>query len=227
VIFVTRAISWACSMGSRECQAQAGALFSRWMEADSPDTSQDNPIDVNLKYETYCNAISDGGEEEWDFGWSRYQNSPVASEKSTLLSSLSCTKNVWLLNRYLNMSLSSESGVRKQDGYKVLGGVGRNTVGRYLAWDFIRDQWTALAKYYSGFAETYIGRTIKSIANSFNTKFELQQIKDFQSAHRSELRASTRDVQQAVEAAENNVKWMERNFGNIWGWLRTQQRLVQ
>ena len=144
-MFVFRAISWACSMGSRECQAQAGALFSRWMEADSPDTSQDNPwvlhpyimmgassaiiilsnsselkfctdskiadlscaktfwnifyiknilinymsvcsrnlvlhhwldiffrIDVNLKYETYCNAISDGGEEEWDFGWSRY-----------------------------------------------------------------------------------------------------------------------------------------------------------
>ena len=30
---------------------------------------------------------------------------------------------------------------------------------------------------YSGFAETYIGRTIKSIANSFNTKFELQQVK--------------------------------------------------
>ena len=43
VIFVFRAISWACSMGSRECQAQAGDLFSRWMEADSPDTSQDNP----------------------------------------------------------------------------------------------------------------------------------------------------------------------------------------
>ena len=43
VIFMCRAISWACSMGSRECQAQAGDLFSRWMEADSPDTSQDNP----------------------------------------------------------------------------------------------------------------------------------------------------------------------------------------
>ena len=32
-------------------------------------------IDVNLKYETYCNAISDGGETEWDFGWQRYENS--------------------------------------------------------------------------------------------------------------------------------------------------------
>ena len=38
----TLSLSWACSMGSTECQAQAGDLFSRWMEADSPDTSQDN-----------------------------------------------------------------------------------------------------------------------------------------------------------------------------------------
>ena len=28
-------------------------------------------VDVNMKYETYCNAISDGGEEEWDFAWRR------------------------------------------------------------------------------------------------------------------------------------------------------------
>ena len=24
-----------------------------------------------MKPETYCNAISDGGEEEWDFAWKR------------------------------------------------------------------------------------------------------------------------------------------------------------
>ena len=98
-------------------------------------------IDVNLKYETYCNAIAGGSEEEWDFAWARYLNSQVASEKSTILSSLSCTKDVWLLNRYLNMSLTAHSGVRKQDGYKVLGGVGRNTIGRSLTWDFVRDNW--------------------------------------------------------------------------------------
>lgn len=81
---------------------------------------------------------------------------------------------------------------------------------------------------YSGFAETYIGRTIKSIADQFNTKFELQQLVEFQKAHKSELRASTRDVKQALEAAGNNVKWMEKNFENIWIWLQQQQReLVQ
>ena len=38
-------------------------------------------VDVILKYQTYCRAIADGGEKEWDFAWQRYQNSPVASEK--------------------------------------------------------------------------------------------------------------------------------------------------
>ena len=54
---------------------------------------------MNLKYETYCNAISDGSTAEWDFAWERYENSHVASEKSTILSALGCTKEVWLLNR--------------------------------------------------------------------------------------------------------------------------------
>ena len=33
------------------------------------------------------------------------------------------------------------SGVRRQDGPTVIGGVARNTVGRYLAIDFIREEW--------------------------------------------------------------------------------------
>ena len=26
-------------------------------------------------------------------------------------------------------------------------------------------------------------------------------------------------MEQAVESVENNVKWMERNYENIWRWL--------
>merc|ERR1712051_149075 len=112
--------------------------FNDWMGMVQPDEEKQNPVDVNMKYETYCNAISDGGEEGWDFAWKRYTESTVASEKSTLLSSLGCTKEVWLLNRYLNMSLTAGSGVRKQDGSGVIGSVARNTVGRYLILPFCR-----------------------------------------------------------------------------------------
>ena len=54
---------------------------------------------MDLKYETYCNAISAGGLEEWEFAWEQYKMSQVASEKSTILSALGCTREVWLLNR--------------------------------------------------------------------------------------------------------------------------------
>ena len=39
------------------------------------------------------------------------------------------------------MSLTPGSGVRRQDGTGVIGMVARNTVGRYLAFNFIRDKW--------------------------------------------------------------------------------------
>ena len=48
----------------------------------------------------------------------RYTESTVASEKSTLLSSLGCTKEVWLLNRYfflLKILLSLGKGSIKND----------------------------------------------------------------------------------------------------------------
>ena len=94
-----------------------------------------------MKSTIYCNAISNGDEEEWDFAWERYLNSNVATEKRSLLSGLSCTKHIWLLNRFLNRSLTEGSGIRKQDGRSVISRVAINNVGRDLAFDFIRNYW--------------------------------------------------------------------------------------
>ena len=32
------------------------------------------------------------------------------------------------------------------------------------------------------------------------------------------------ELLEAVEAAENNVMWMENNFENIWAWLKANQK---
>ena len=42
------------------------------------------------------------------------------------------------------MSLNSTSGIRKQDAIVVIDAVSKNPVGRYLAFDFIRDRWKEL-----------------------------------------------------------------------------------
>ncbi len=48
--------------------------------------------------------------------------------------------------RYLNMSLTAGSGIRKQDGDFVIASVAYNTVGRDLAFDFVRNNWNKLSE---------------------------------------------------------------------------------
>ena len=38
-----RAISWACSMGNKECKKRAGEMFGVWMESEAPDTLGASP----------------------------------------------------------------------------------------------------------------------------------------------------------------------------------------
>jgi len=47
------------------------------------------------------------------------------------------------VSRLLNTALDS-SVVRTQDAYKVFIGVGRNPVGRSVAWDFFRARWDVI-----------------------------------------------------------------------------------
>merc|ERR1719167_339337 len=219
ILLRKRVISWACAMGHEDCKAATKSNFNSWINMINPDAEGGNPIDVNLKTATYCSAIPQGGEEEWDFAWERYENSNVGGEKARILSALGCTDQVWLLNRYLNMSITEGSGVRKQDGSKVIGSVASNTVGRYLAFNFIRENWNTITEYLSG-GFSSLRRTIKSVAKSFNTAFDISELKDFETKHSAELGTSKRALKQAIEAGKANVKWMEAYYETISAWLK-------
>lgn len=56
-------------------------------------------IHPNLRSTVYCNAIAAGGAEEWEFAWSEFNKTTIASEAEKLRSALACTTQTWLLNR--------------------------------------------------------------------------------------------------------------------------------
>lgn len=97
-------------------------------------------IPKDLRKIIYCTVIRHGGQEEWDYLWSMYKKSNVASEKATIMQSLSCTREVWLLQRFLDMSLNNTSGIRKQDASSVFDGVAGNEVGFYIAKSFLENR---------------------------------------------------------------------------------------
>jgi aminopeptidase N len=58
-----------------------------------------NRIPANLRSLVFCTALENGGEEEWNFLWERYQESVITTEQVTILSALGCTKNESLLTQ--------------------------------------------------------------------------------------------------------------------------------
>lgn len=135
---------WACTFEHDDCVRNAVMLFQNWQ--NSPDPDRDNPIPANLKSVVYCTAIRTGGQAQWDFAWERYQNTNVGSEKDLLLYALGCSREPWILSRYLEWASTENSGIRKQDAPRVFSGVANNPVGQPIVFSFLRNNWARLKK---------------------------------------------------------------------------------
>lgn len=209
-------LNWACSLGHEDCVRNSVLQFQNWRS--SPDPDRNNPISANLKNVVYCTAIRVGGQEEWDFAWQRYRKTNVGSEKDILLGALGCSREIWILSRYLDWAISENSGIRKQDAARVFGAIANNAVGQPLAYSFLRNKWDRIREYLGSSLFT-INTIVRSCTKRINSPFELGDLMQFALAHRHELGTATRAVEQALEQAEANVKWMERNYEPIVRWL--------
>jgi len=211
-------LSFLCSLGHSECGQTSSALLDQWMGLPDPDS--DNPIPPSIRSTVLCSAVSGGDVTHWDFLWQRYLASNNANEKNNILSSLSCTQEIWLLDRFLAMSINEESGVRKQDGYRVITGVSNNIVGRYVAWNWIRANWSQLSAYYDTAISSSVGRIISAAASDFNTEWDLRELEQFIEEHKDELGSAGRDATVMVESTKANIDWMKKHYQTIIDWLQ-------
>ncbi|XP_067301289.1 aminopeptidase N [Pseudorasbora parva] len=206
------AISMACKTGVKGCSELTRMWYSQWMK--KPDR---NPIPPNLKKTVYCNAIAAGGVEEWDFGWKMFKNSTIAAETNKLLFGLSCTKEPWLLKRYLEYTMNPNL-IRKQDIVYVIVYVAGNVIGQPLAWDFVRANWENIFKDYD--SSSLFESMIRGITTKFSTKFELQQLQRFkEDIEASGFHLNAEPIQQAIEKTKANIKWISENKALVMNWL--------
>ncbi|XP_069189951.1 aminopeptidase N [Procambarus clarkii] len=210
------ALTGACSLGYQDCVDNSVSLFQTWML----NPSNTSIVSANLKSTVYCTAIAAGGEEEWNFGWNQYLASNLGSEKSTLLSALGCTKQIWILSRYLDMAFTADSGVRSQDASTVFSSVSRNDIGRDLAWNYLRDQWQHISNYVSSF--TTLSDLVEAATAEFNTNEEKHELEMFKEEHPEDLHTAAQAVDQAIERTANNIAWMSNNYDVIVQWLDDQ-----
>ncbi|KAM4619186.1 alanyl (membrane) aminopeptidase-like b [Polymixia lowei] len=207
------AINMACDSGLPECQAMVTRAFRNLMKNDT-----NNAIPPNLRHAIYCQALTVGGEEEWDFAWKMFQSSTLDTEKSMLLFALSCTRKIWLLNRYLEYSLDPDK-IRKMDTLSVVASVAANVAGEALAWNFVRAHWTLLSEdSYGGSVVGMIGQVFQR----FSTEFELQELIQLKMEHADEVDVG---LDQAIERTQANVKWVKENKQTVLEWFKREAAL--
>ncbi|XP_063887388.1 aminopeptidase N-like [Scylla paramamosain] len=214
-------LSWACKLGHEDCVNQSVGLFNQWMM----NPLNKSIISPNLKDVVYCTAIAAGKDKEWEFAWNQYLNSNVGSEKSRLLSALGCSRELWILSRYLEMAFTKDTGIRKQDVVRVFYSVASNIVGQDLAWTFLRDQLDDIIDYMGrGFSS--LKWMIKGTTNGMNKDLYLTELKQFQSANKDKLGSVKQAVSQAIETVANNIEWMNKNRQVITEWLENHGYLL-
>ncbi|KAK9511955.1 hypothetical protein O3M35_000511 [Rhynocoris fuscipes] len=209
---------WACDLGQEECVRSAITQFQNWRVSPSPD--RNNPTATNLKGTIYCTALREGSQAEWDFAWKRFLNANVGSEKSLLLGALGCTRETWILSRYLHWAITEGSGIRPHDAVSVFGAVSNNVIGQPLAFAFLRDNWQRIKQYF-GTNFYALNSIIRVTTSVMNTEFELRMLKEFAELHKKELGTGTKVIDMAIEHAEANVHWMQNNYKQVEDWLKT------
>ncbi|KAM3870028.1 alanyl (membrane) aminopeptidase-like b [Diretmus argenteus] len=210
----------ACFTGVPECQAMATRMFDNWMKNETT-----NSIHPNLRSTIFCQAVAAGGEREWEFAWKKFQSSTIASERDQLRQALSCTKKIWLLNRYLGYTLNPEK-IQKMDAVSTINQIAKNVAGQALAWNFVREHWTYISEEYGG-GLLPLGILIEGVTRRFSTDFELKQLKRFQMDHEEVLGSATRAVEQAIERTQANIQWIRQNKDSVLAWFQREADLIE
>uniref|UniRef100_A0A8C7TEK9 Aminopeptidase n=1 Tax=Oncorhynchus mykiss TaxID=8022 RepID=A0A8C7TEK9_ONCMY len=195
-----------------------GNITENWTEVPTGHMDQIHP---NLRTTVYCSAIAAGGAAEWEFGWDQFKAATIAIEADKLRSALACTKQPWLLNKYLEYTLDANK-IRKQDATSTIVYIASNVVGQSLAWDFMRDRWNYIFTQYGGGSFSF-SNLINGVTKRFSTEFELKQLKQFQ-ADNSEVGfgSGTLAVSQSIERTTANIKWVAENKDSVQTWFRTE-----
>ncbi|EAW48947.1 aminopeptidase Q isoform X5 [Homo sapiens] len=162
-LFVT-----ACWLGLEDCLQLSKELFAKWV--DHPE----NEIPYPIKDVVLCYGIALGSDKEWDILLNTYTNTTNKEEKIQLAYAMSCSKDPWILNRYMEYAISTSPFTSNETN--IIEVVASSEVGRYVAKDFLVNNWQAVSKRYG--TQSLIN-LIYTIGRTVTTDLQIVELQQF------------------------------------------------
>ncbi|XP_063820233.1 aminopeptidase Q [Pseudophryne corroboree] len=202
----------ACSLGLQDCLDLARELYANWM-----NNSTSNEIPQSIKGPIYCYGIAEGGEKEWDFAWNLYRKSDIEDhwEQGFLKHGLGCTKEPWLLYRYLENTMDIDSG----SILSVLLGMFKNNIGRHIGWEFLKENWQRLNDIHMNESSQFYDSLLQDLGWKVTSDLQFQEMQLFITTTMNE---SDRDsVLQNLEIRrKDRLEWINIVNTKIIDWLQ-------
>jgi len=188
----------------RPVLAEAGRRFARYLK--DPAT-----LHPDLRGVVYNLVGQQADQVTYETLWELQRKAALQEEQVRLLMALSNPRDERLLQETLRRSLTD--AVRSQDAVLVI-----TSVGRDLAWSFVKDNWDEL---YRRYAESgFLIRRLVQIAQEFTTPEAVKDVERFfRGREAPEVR---RAVQQAIEKIRVNAAWLKSNGKALERWFASR-----
>ena len=192
--------------GDTDVLAEASNRFKIYAE---------DPIGVHpdIRSIVFSMAAKGGGKDTYDLMWELEKRTELQEEKVRFHSALASFEDVDLLEETLRRSMADD--IRVQDTIRVIVSVASSSIGRSLAWDFVRSNWEEIYRRYGdgGFA---LMRLV-SLVSGFTSMERLKEVEDFFSANPTP--AAERTIEQAKERIRINSAWVKKYSSEIENFL--------
>lgn len=196
----------ACLLGLEDCLQLSRELFKNW--TNHPE----NEIPYPIRTVILCYGVALGSNKEWDFLLNIYMNNTNEEERIQLAYAMSCSKEPWILHRYMEYAVTMSPSIFNERN--IIEDVAESEVGRYIAKDFLVNNWQAVSEKYGPQSLVIlmymIGRTV-------STDLQIMELQQFFSAMLEEHQRLT--IQAKLQTMKNeNLKIRNRN-ARIAAWL--------
>lgn len=125
------------------------------------------------------------------------------------------------------MTITSTSGIRKQDGRRAFIAVAKNSAGFEIALEFLMTNIKEISDYFGDGFST-LSKMVDSVTTYMNKEYHLQQLEEFKvKAENLGLKSVEGSIQLAVQKVKNNVFWRSRSYYKLQQFLETLANQLQ
>lgn len=122
------------------------------------------------------------------------------------------------------MTITPESGIRKQDGGRAFMAVATNSVGHEIAFDFLVTNIKEISEYFGDGFST-LSKMIDSVTTYMNKEYQREQFERFaEKARTLGLTSIEQSIQLAMEKVKNNIFWRSSSYYKLQAFLEMLTR---